>query len=62
MTAGDPDLMLWHDPEFVKPSDWVTEGYPVAQFYGLGGVWRGWKDFEEIIEELGPDTPAREVD
>ena len=53
--------MLWHDAEFEQPSEWVIKGHPVGQFYGLGGSWSNWKDFDEIVEDLGPDTPANEV-
>lgn len=53
--------MLWHDGDAGEGPDWVEEGSPVGQFYGLGGVWTTWNDLSEITENLGEDTPARAV-
>ncbi|CAB1116688.1 unnamed protein product [Ectocarpus sp. CCAP 1310/34] len=59
--VGDADKMLWHDGDAGEGPDWVEEGSPVGQFYGLGGVWTTWDDLREITENLGEDTPARAV-
>lgn len=53
--------MLWHRPSHGGGPDWVTEGAPVGQFYGLGGHWTLWEDLPEIIKGLGKDSPAGEV-
>lgn len=53
--------MLWNDEDARNGPDWVVEGTPVAQFYGLGGVWTTWDDLPEITKDLGEDTPARAV-
>ncbi|CAM9158118.1 unnamed protein product [Choristocarpus tenellus] len=56
--VGDPSLMLWSVKES-EPADWVEEGKPVSQSYGLGGIWTEWKDI--MRAELGEDTPALKV-
>lgn len=61
LPPGDSNLMLWLSEKSAKGPDWVVEGYPVGQFYGLGGIWAKFADLGRITENLGEDTPAREV-
>lgn len=53
--------MLWHDEHSADGPDWVMEGRPVAQYYGLGGYWANWRDLKDITKVLGPNSPANEV-
>lgn len=53
--------MLWHKPEHENGPEWVVEGAPVGQYYGLGGSWTTWEDLPEIIEDLGEGSPAGKV-
>lgn len=53
--------MLWHKPEHGSGPDWVVEGKPVGQYYGLGGSWTAWQDLPEITAGLGEGSPARKV-
>lgn len=53
--------MLWLDKESASGGDWVVEGKPVAQKYGLGGAWAQWPELTDITQKLGVDSPANQV-
>lgn len=53
--------MLWVDRDSESGEDWVVEGKPVAQKYGLGGIWAVWPDLGDITQKLGADSPANQV-
>lgn len=59
--SGNPETVLWHNKSFDDGPDWVEEGKPVGQFYGLGGSWTQWNDLAEITMDLGSNTPSRQV-
>ncbi|CAM9372253.1 unnamed protein product [Discosporangium mesarthrocarpum] len=59
--VGNDDLMLWQLTESKPEVDWVVEGKPVGQFYGLSGNWVHWEDLPGITAQLGEDSPARKV-
>ncbi|CAN0037703.1 unnamed protein product [Scytosiphon promiscuus] len=59
--VGDSSKMLWHSPKHENGPEWVVEGAPVGQYYGLGGSWTTWRDLPEIIQILGEGSPAGQV-
>lgn len=54
-------MMLWRSPSGEDGPEWVEEGYPVGQYYGLGGLWTSWGDLKDIAQGLGRNSPALKV-